>query len=91
MPCAQRGPLVALAAWALAQLHWLGWAYMLEFKGQAVYLGVWAASIVFLAANVALIVLLLHSFSALTTFREHSITYIATLSACPASGKQKAA
>lgn len=62
----------------MAQLHWLGWAYMLEFKGRAVYLGVWAASIFFLAANVALIVQLLYSFSAPISFREQSLALAAT-------------
>lgn len=73
----QRGMLVALGGWAVAQLHWLGWAYLLEFEGRAVYLGVWSAGIVFLAANVALIVQLLRSFAAHRSFREDSRAYVA--------------
>lgn len=76
-------------AWAAAQLHWLGWAYLLEFKGEAVYLGVWAASIVFLAANVVLIVQLLRSFSAPTSFREQSLACDSVQTSCPARGKRK--
>ena len=71
----QRGLLAALAVWAAAQLHWLAWAYSLEFRGAAVHLGVWAASLMFLAANVVLIVQLLRSFSAPSSFREQSLAY----------------
>ena len=71
----QRGLCFAMAAWATAQLHWLGWAYMLEFQGRPVFLGVWAASIVFLAANAALLVQLLRSFRAPVSFKTQSRTY----------------
>lgn len=40
------------AAWLAAELHWLFWAYRLEFLGQAVFLGVWAAGLAFFAVNV---------------------------------------
>lgn len=45
----------AAAFWAAAQVTWLGWGYMLEFKGLGVYLPLWAASCVFLAAHTALL------------------------------------
>ena len=72
----QRGLCFALAGWAAAQLHWLGWAYLLEFQGRPVFLGVWAASLVFLAANAALLVQLLRSFRAAVSFRTQSRTYL---------------
>ena len=59
-------------------MHWLAWAYLLEFRGQPVFLAVWAASIVFLAANVALIVQILHSFAAPASFREQSQAFVAS-------------
>jgi len=68
--------LIALGGWAAAQLHWLGWAYLLEFEGRSVYLGVWAAGIVFLVANVAVIVQLLRSFVAEYSFREQSRAFV---------------
>ncbi|KAL3146110.1 hypothetical protein ABBQ38_015459 [Trebouxia sp. C0009 RCD-2024] len=40
--------------WVLSQLHWLLWAYLLEFQGKAVHLQVWCASIFMLAANIHL-------------------------------------
>jgi phosphatidylinositol glycan class M len=43
--------VVAGAVWAAAQLHWLAWAYLLEFQGQGVHLMLWGASTAFLAAN----------------------------------------
>ncbi len=71
----QRELCFALAGWAAAQLHWLGWAYLLEFQGRPVFLGVWAASIVFLAANAALLIQLLRSFRATASFRTQSRVY----------------
>lgn len=40
--------------WVLSQLHWLLWAYLLEFQGKAVHPQVWCASICMLAANIHL-------------------------------------
>ena len=54
---------VAAAAWAAAAAHWLAWAYLLEFRGALVHLAVWAAGLVFLAANVALLCVLSASFA----------------------------
>ena len=36
--------------------HWLAWAYALEFGGRRVHLGVWAASLLFYAAHVWVLV-----------------------------------
>ena len=52
---AQRRLLRAGACWVLAVAHWLGWAYLLEFQGLPMHLGVWAAGVVSLAANVGLL------------------------------------
>eukprot|EP00898_Chlorokybus_atmophyticus_P007282 jgi/Chlat1/7555/Chrsp63S07055 len=43
------------AAWSLAQMHWLAWAYFLEFQGRPVFLELWVASLAFLASNVYLL------------------------------------
>ena len=72
----QRGLVIALGAWAAAQLHWLGWAYLLEFKGRPVFLAVWAASVVFMAANAVLLVQLLRSFRAPVSFKTQSMVYL---------------
>lgn len=46
----------ALAAlWAAAELHWLAWAFQLEHGGRAAFRGVWAAGLLFLAANCAVL------------------------------------
>lgn len=37
--------------WTAAQLHWLWWAYNLEFLGRSMYVQVWLSSLLFLAAN----------------------------------------
>ncbi|XP_015883714.3 GPI mannosyltransferase 1 [Ziziphus jujuba] len=42
--------------WVGAQLHWLMWGYLLEFKGKNVFLQLWMASILFLAANTYLMI-----------------------------------
>lgn len=54
---------VAAAAWAAAAAHWLAWAYLLEFRGAPVHLAVWAAGLVFLAANVTLLCVLTAGFT----------------------------
>lgn len=53
--------LAAGAAWVAAQLHWLAWAYALEFRGAPVHLALWGASVAFLAANAAAMVALMHA------------------------------
>ncbi|KAL2939725.1 GPI mannosyltransferase 1, partial [Bienertia sinuspersici] len=37
--------------WMGTQLHWLMWGYLLEFKGKNVFVPLWIASLLFLAAN----------------------------------------
>ena len=36
--------------------HWLYWAYRLEFLGHHVFAALWGASLLFLAANTAVVV-----------------------------------
>ncbi|RXH87703.1 hypothetical protein DVH24_034603 [Malus domestica] len=57
--------LSCIALWVGGQLHWLFWGYMLEFKGQNVFLQLWTASIIFLDANTYVLVSLIrdHIFS----------------------------
>ncbi|CAN0923423.1 GPI mannosyltransferase 1 [Linum grandiflorum] len=40
-----------IVVWMGAQMHWLLWGYLLEFRGRNVFLQLWVASLVFLAAN----------------------------------------
>lgn len=62
-----RSGLICLALWAGSQVHWLMWGYLLEFKGQNVFLQLWLSSILFLAANVFILVVLItnHHYSPL--------------------------
>ena len=59
---------VALGAWVLTQLHWLAWAYLLEFQGWGVYLPLWGASCLFLVANAGLMAALLRVYSPTRSF-----------------------
>ena len=54
-PSVQGRLLVAAAAWGCCMAHWLAWAYLLEFRGSPVHLGVWGAGLAFLAAHVWLL------------------------------------
>lgn len=45
--------------WTAAELHWLFWAYKLEFRGEPVHHMVGGAAIAFFAANVLLVITLL--------------------------------
>ncbi|KAF9620853.1 hypothetical protein IFM89_015094 [Coptis chinensis] len=51
--------------WMGAQIHWLMWGYLLEFKGKNVFVQLWFAGLLFLAANTWVLVVLIrrHKFS----------------------------
>ncbi|CAH8362386.1 unnamed protein product [Eruca vesicaria subsp. sativa] len=63
--------LLCVILWIGAQTYWLLWGYMLEFKGVNVFLQLWMASLVFLAANTFVLVKIIqrHRFSPL--FRQY--------------------
>jgi GPI mannosyltransferase 1 subunit M len=63
----------AAGVWMAAQVHWLMWAYLLEFEGRQVFLGVWAASMVFLCANTWLLFAAVQTFKPSKSFKELSI------------------
>ncbi|CAG9463983.1 unnamed protein product [Pedinophyceae sp. YPF-701] len=55
----------AVATWAAAQLHWLLWAYVLEFRGvEAVRPVVWIGSLLLLCAHCYLVWALVRSYDA---------------------------
>ncbi|KAJ6307454.1 hypothetical protein OIU76_017281 [Salix suchowensis] len=49
--------LSCVVLWMGAQTHWLLWGYLLEFKGKNVFLQLWLAGLVFLAANTFLLIM----------------------------------
>lgn len=56
--------LFCIFLWMGTQIHWLMWGYLLEFKGKNVFLQLWTASLIFLAANtfVLIRIILQHRF-----------------------------
>ena len=54
------GVMQPFVIWVVSQLHWLAWAYMLEFQGRAFHLQVWLASLAMCAATVYLMKALIH-------------------------------
>ncbi|KAK6255831.1 hypothetical protein SCA6_017136 [Theobroma cacao] len=64
--------LCCILLWIGAQSHWLMWGYLLEFKGKNVFLQLWMASLLFLAANTLILIMLTrhHNFS--PVFRRHA-------------------
>ncbi|KAK9092492.1 hypothetical protein Syun_027403 [Stephania yunnanensis] len=56
-----------IVVWMGAQIHWLMWGYLLEFKGKNVFIPLWVASLLFLAANTWVLVKIIqrHRFSPL--------------------------
>ncbi|XP_021296758.1 GPI mannosyltransferase 1 isoform X2 [Herrania umbratica] len=64
--------LCCILLWMGAQSHWLMWGYLLEFKGKNVFLQLWMASLLFLAANTLIMIMLTrhHNFS--PVFRRHA-------------------
>ncbi|KAI3922574.1 hypothetical protein MKX01_006263 [Papaver californicum] len=51
--------LSCIFVWMCAQIHWLMWGYLLEFEGKNVFIQLWLASILFLAANTWLLVMVI--------------------------------
>ena len=45
-----------VALWFLTELHWLFWAYRLEFLGKNTFLPLWVAGCMFFLANVTIFV-----------------------------------
>ncbi|KAJ3708364.1 hypothetical protein LUZ61_012069 [Rhynchospora tenuis] len=58
--------LICIFAWMGSQLHWLMWAYLLEFRGKNVFLPLWMTSLLFLASNTIVLVMIIrhHKYSA---------------------------
>ncbi|XP_073145491.1 GPI mannosyltransferase 1-like isoform X2 [Henckelia pumila] len=48
--------LACIFFWIGAQTHWLFWGYLLEFRGKNVFIQLWVACLVFLAANTFVLV-----------------------------------
>ncbi|CAA0831203.1 GPI mannosyltransferase 1 [Striga hermonthica] len=48
--------LACISVWIGAQVHWLMWGYLLEFRGKNVFLQLWLASLLILAANTFVII-----------------------------------
>lgn len=51
--------LSCIFIWMCAQIHWLMWGYLLEFKGKNVFIQLWLGSILFLAANTWVLVMVI--------------------------------
>ncbi|KAI3960692.1 hypothetical protein MKX01_003866 [Papaver californicum] len=64
--------LSCIFVWMCAQIHWLMWGYLLEFKGKNVFIQLWLASILFLAANTWLLVMVIrrHRYSPVFLLQE---------------------
>ena len=68
LPCAATSTTIsswggtgAAAAWFAAEIHWLLWAYYLEFEGKNVFFNLWIAGLIFFAANLSCIIYLVRS------------------------------
>ncbi|KAB1222258.1 GPI mannosyltransferase 1 [Morella rubra] len=65
--------ICCIFVWMGAQTHWLMWGYMLEFRGKNVFLQLWMASLVFLAANTFVLIKIIrhHRYSPVFKWLEH--------------------
>jgi phosphatidylinositol glycan class M len=66
--------ICCIFVWMGAQTHWLMWGYMLEFRGKNVFLQLWMASLVFLAANTFVLIMIIRHHRHLPVFKgvEHA-------------------
>ncbi|XP_027341361.1 GPI mannosyltransferase 1 isoform X2 [Abrus precatorius] len=61
--------LSCILLWIGAQTHWLMWGYLLEFKGKNVFLQLWMASLLFLVANIFILVMIIRHHNYASVFR----------------------
>lgn len=61
--------LSCILVWIGAQTHWLMWGYLLEFKGKNVFLHLWAAGLLFLAANIFILVMIIRHHKYASVFK----------------------
>ncbi|OAY71518.1 GPI mannosyltransferase 1 [Ananas comosus] len=54
--------LICILVWMGSQIHWLMWAYLLEFKGKNVFIQLWLASLLFFAANIFVMLMIFHDY-----------------------------
>ena len=71
-----RTSLVLVTLWVGSQLHWLGWAYWLEFEGKNVLLRLWGASLLFFGVNVFVLGTLVRSYSFKPVFFEGKLNVV---------------
>ncbi|KAH1131026.1 hypothetical protein J1N35_002404 [Gossypium stocksii] len=64
--------LCCILLWMGAQTHWLLWGYLLEFKGKNVFLQLWMASLLFLAANTFILIMLIRHHNYGPVFRQRT-------------------
>ncbi|BBN20063.1 GPI mannosyltransferase 1 subunit M [Marchantia polymorpha subsp. ruderalis] len=69
------GGAALMSVWTGAQVHWLGWAYLLEFRGKNTFLPLWVASIVFFAANIVVMVTIIRHHSFCPMFQGGVLSY----------------
>ncbi|CAH9133678.1 unnamed protein product [Cuscuta epithymum] len=68
--------LGCILLWIGAQMHWLFWAYLLEFKGRNVFIQLWIASLLFLAANTVVLSIIIrqHCYSPVFSKSPHGVS-----------------
>lgn len=64
--------LVCILLWIAAQGHWLMWGYLLEFKGKNVFLQLWVAGLLFLAANTFVLINIIQQHTYSPVFQQSS-------------------
>ncbi|XP_024403384.1 GPI mannosyltransferase 1 [Physcomitrium patens] len=67
---------LCMGVWTAAQVHWLGWAYLLEFRGYNVFFQLWTASLIFFAATVGILGVIVHQHSLCPLFQQGKLVRI---------------
>ncbi|KAJ0969485.1 hypothetical protein J5N97_022362 [Dioscorea zingiberensis] len=71
--------LICISVWMGSQLHWLLWGYLLEFKGLNVFIQLWLASLLFLATNTSILLMVIHHHRFSPVFTQSTTTHSATI------------
>lgn len=68
--------VACMGMWTAAHLHWLGWAYLLEFRGQNVFFKLWSASVLFFATTVGILGVTVYQHSFNPVFQQGKLVRI---------------
>lgn len=67
----RREAVLCAGLWLFSQLHWLAWAYHLEFEGMNIFVPLWLASLLFFSANIVVLCQVISNYTRVNVRKPH--------------------